>query len=233
MPTPLPVGRLPALKAALERFTDDDRASQKDLAELYGVAPSRLSTLVKTRFTGFPAAEKRGDKTHWYPARAAIQVMIDYIQGTTAAAQAQAKRHTEVMAGAQPAREEAEAIDAEADKPMSASEIDKLITAQTKMWKLAKDQGLYVLADDVRRRARQAYSLFTRSITAIPARIDPNGKLPVEVRTAVDKACRQITAEVQDAMMEMMGANDEAVEPAGRRSRTDEDQRGRRSSRRG
>jgi len=233
MPTPTPAGRLPALKAAHDSYGADDWASQKDLAELYGVAPSRLSTLVRTRFKGFPAPEKRGDKTHWYPARAAIVAMIEYIEGNANERQAQARRHTEVMTGVSPARDQAEQEAAAAEPPLSAAEIDRLVSAQSRLWKLQKDQGLYVLADDVRRRTRAANALFVRSIMSMPSRLDPNGALPPQMREALEKECRRIVVDLRDEMAEMLSADDEDAEPTRSDGGADEDHGRRRRTRRG
>ena len=169
MPTPIDPKRLPGLKAALDGFGDDDRASQRQLADLYGVANSRFSTLTKTRFPDFPPAERHDDKTFWYPARAAIASMIAYMENTGAAKKAAARRHSEIMgrvAGTAAATPVPVAAQAE-PQPLSASELDRLASAQTRMWKLKKDQGFYTLTSEVRRIARGVNSMLTREIMNI------------------------------------------------------------------
>lgn len=196
MPTPIPPDRLPRLKKALNDYSAKDMESQQKLAELYGVALSRFTTLIKSRLKDFPPAKTKGDRTNWYPARAAIQVMINYTEGKGALKRESAQRAAAVLAG-----EPVPATDGEspaAKNPgwpeglMTPQELDRLASAQTRIWRLKKEQGEYVLRSEVEDMARRVFSLITQRIMNIPNIVDANGKLPPAERAALQRECREI-----------------------------------------
>lgn len=207
MPTPIDPKRLPALKAAHAACGNEDWWSQRQLAELYGVANSRMTTLIKTRFPAFPAAQRRDDKTHWYPACAAIASMIMYMEKNSAAQLAAARRHTAVMTGeaASPDTSDksghppapAEPVE---QPPLTAGELDRLASAQTRVWKLRKDQGMYTLTSEVHRIARGVNAMITREVMNIVNVIDPNGELDPLKRQRLTNKCRDIVLKMHDEL---------------------------------
>lgn len=221
MPTPIDPTRLPGLRKALEQFEEGDWGSQQQLAEIYGVTNARMTTLIKKRFPEFPAHERREDKTHWYPMRPAITSMIAYMTNTSAAKQAQARRHSEIM-GRVVDKTEAETPSApaaaEAAPPvtvLSATELDRLLSAQTKAWKLKKDMGLYVLASEVQKVARDVNAMLAREIMNLVNTIDPNGQLPAMQRKKLQDRCRDMTVKMHDALGNYLGVDYDAERNAG------------------
>lgn len=208
MPTPIDPKRLPSLKNALAACGESDWWPQRQLAELYGVANSRMTTLIKTRFPDFPKADRHDDKTHWYPARAAIGSMIAYMEKNTAADLAKARRHSAIMGRVASSSESTPEVSDPVVKlpatpepqPLTASELDRLASAQTRIWKLRKDQGLYTLTSEVHRIARGVNALITREVMNMTNIIDPNGELPPLKRQALTNKCRDIVLKMHDAM---------------------------------
>jgi hypothetical protein len=199
MPTPIDPKRLPALKAALEQFGEDDTIQHKDLATLYGVTPARLTTLIKNRFENFPPADRHGDKTHWYPARAAIIVIIAYLEGSgkakrAAAARAQVVmgRATEAAAGAEPEEEEL--------PPMGPVELDRMASAATRIWRLQVEQRKYVLASEVRHEVRAMLAVVKREVSGLPSVVDPNGELPPLMRARLEARCREAQNKIYEQL---------------------------------
>lgn len=214
MPTPTDPKRLPRLKAALKRFGDDDRISHKDAAKLYGVAPARFTTLIKARFPEFPAAERHEDKTHWYAARAAAQSMIAYCQGAGAKAQAAnaranviLNRVAEDVAAAPPPPPEPVVM------PMSAAEIDRMASAETRIWRLAKEKGQYVPRADVEALAQRFLSALPRGIMQFPSRVDPNGTLPPNIRKSLERSCRDLTLELHEILADFVKSDEYDADP--------------------
>lgn len=212
MPTPIDPARLPGLKQAFAAHKDDDWLSQQQLADIYGVSPARLSTLIKSRFETFPPFERRDDKTHWYPARAAIRAMIAYLESTSDQKLAQAARHSAIMSGVVATKEvataEAAAPAPVAPPPMSATELDKLASAQTKIWRLAQEQGRYIERAKVEAITRAVLQIITREITNLPTTMDPNGELPITQKAALAKRARSIVIKANTAMAELLGEED-------------------------
>ncbi len=211
MPTPIDPLRLPGLKKALAEFSDGDRASQRQLADLYGVAPSRFTTLVKTRFPDFPPAERRDDKTHWYEARPAVTSMIRYMEDSARGKAAQASRHSAVMGRVQETRAEAASAEPEV-QPLTATELDRLASAQTRIWRLKKEQGLYVLATEVQRIARGVNAMLTREVMNLVNELDPNGEMRPLERQRLTAKCREVVLKMHD----LLGRYLEDDEDAGR-----------------
>jgi len=207
MPTPIPSERLPGLKAALDQFGEGETASQQQLAEIYGVTNARMSTLIKERFVGFPpVAERREDKTNHFPARAAIAVMIRYIEDAKRGKKARKARQGAVMQEVATAKEAA----ADQPEPLTAAELDRLASAQTKLFRLAREKGMYTPTADVTRMVRDTNALFTRELMNLANEIDPNGELPAAQRKRLVDKSRQIIAKMHDAVAAYLKGDDDA-----------------------
>jgi hypothetical protein len=200
VPTPIDPKRLPGLKKALEGYSDGDWLAQRQLAELYGVSNARMTTLIKSRFPDFPAHERRDDKTHWYPARASIASMIAYMENSSAEKQAQARRHTAVMSGVAAVREEVAAVEPAAPPALSAGELDRLASAQTRLWKLQREQGMFVPRDHVVQTVRGGMAIITRNMMGLESTIDPNGELPPDVRARIARRARDLLMKLNEQL---------------------------------
>jgi hypothetical protein len=207
VPTPIDPHRLPGLKAALARFGEDEKASQQQLADLYGVTSSRFVTLSKKRFPDFPAAERHEDRTHWFPARAAVASMVQYMEDQARGKTRRARRAAEVVSQVQEERAEAAAAPPQIE-PLSPAELDRLASAQTRIWKLRKEQGLYVLAVDVQRIARGLNTMLTREVMGMVSEIDPNGEMSPRQREVVKSKCRDIVLKMHDIVGRFLEGDD-------------------------
>lgn len=203
MPTPIDPKKLPGLKAALETFGPDDMLPHQDLAVLYAVTPARLTTLIHNRFENYPPHETRGDKTHWYNARAAIQAMIAYLQKSGSKKKASAAAAAAIMGGA---TEAAAAAPAEVEEapPLGPAELDRLASASTRIWKLALDQRKYLPATEVAHWARAQNELVKRTVSQIPHAIDPTGELPPLHRARLESTCRELLVKMNEDLEELL-----------------------------
>lgn len=205
MPTPIDPKRLPRLKAALKKFGPEDMAPQQALAEIYGVSNARFTTLARERFEGFPEPERRGDKTHWFPAARAIEAMIAYTEGRGASKAAAASKAAEIMHNVKAAEESAPTRAAPAAAPAAAApptekerpvlgpaELDRLANAALRTFRLAQEKKQFVRADQVRSIVRTMFSEIQRSVSSIPMEIDPNGELPPLMRGRLEQSCNAI-----------------------------------------
>jgi hypothetical protein len=206
MPTPIDPKRLPRLKKAQADVPDGERWSQKQLAELYGVANSRFTTLVHERFPGFPPHERRDDKTHWYEAKPAIASMIQYMEDQARGKQAQARRHSAVMGRVEEAVEQEDA----GPDPLTAAELDRLASAQTKLFRLRKEMGLYTLTSEVQEISRGLFTMLNREIMNIVNEIDPNGEMTPKQRERVKHRSREIVLKLHDGIGRFLEDEDDA-----------------------
>lgn len=188
MPTPIDPTRLPRLKAALKRYKAGETIAQQDLAAVYGVTNARFTTLAHSRFEGMPKPERRGDKTHWYEARPAIEAMIRYCEGT-------GKRKSAAAARARTVIKEAEE-EAGQEQPtgvvveMTPAEMDKLASAQTRIFRLSQEKKQFVRVEQHQHLVRRIFATVQRAISSFPTEADPNGELPPMVRARLDSAAR-------------------------------------------
>lgn len=203
MPTPIDPKKLPGLKAALETFGPDDMLPHQDLAALYAVTPARLTTLIHNRFESYPPHETRGDKTHWYNARAAIQAMIAYLQKSGKKKKASAAAAAAIMGTATEAAAEAQP-EAEEPPPLGPAELDRLASASTKIWKLALDQRKYIPATVLAHWARAQNELQKRTVSQIPHAIDPAGELPPLTRARLESLCRELLVKMNEDLVELL-----------------------------
>lgn len=209
MPTPIDPKRLPGLKKAMADVGEGERWSQRQLADLYGVTNSRFTTLIKLRFTDFPVAERRNDKTHWYEAKPAIGSMIRYMEDQARGKQAQARRHSAVMGRVEEAKEEAEVA------PLTASELDRLASAQTKLFRLRKEMGLYTLTAEVQQIARGLNTMLNREVMNIVNEMDPNGELTPAQRDRIKHRSREIVIKMHDLLGRFLEDEENAGRSAG------------------
>ena len=183
MPTPIDPKRLPRLRAARKRFEADEKAPQQKLAEIYGVANSRFTTLAK-RFPNFPPAERHGDKTHWFPAVAAIDSMIAYCTGHTARKAAVSVRAAQILG-----ESTKEAAEAEPElPPLGPSELRQMAATATMQFRLAVEKREFVRADVVAHSVRSLFTTIQRAVSTLPSEIDPNGELPPLMRGRLEAA---------------------------------------------
>lgn len=191
MPTPIPKERLPGLRAALKQFQPGEDAAQQQLAEIYGVTNARMTTLIKTRFENFPPAKRHEDKTHWYEAIPALQAMIAYIEGHGAKKRAAGARHRAILTGGvQPAKQQAQD---EADaEPLGPGDLLRLAQTQNQVFKLKKEQGKLLDADQQAKMVREVVIFLTRELGGLAHALDPHGRLPVELRAQLHAKAREI-----------------------------------------
>lgn len=205
MPTPIDPKRLPRLKAARKRYKPGEKIAQQELAKLYGVTNARFTTLAHERFEGMPTPERRGDKTHWYDAVKSIDAMIRYCTGATATKRAAAKRAAAVLGDS--------SAEAESGQPerqqMTPAEIDKLASAQTRVFRLAQEKGMFVRATAHQYVVRRIFALVQRAISAFPSEADPNGELPPMIRARLDTASRDAMKRLHDEVGEFLNAPEE------------------------
>jgi hypothetical protein len=207
MPTPIDPKRLPALRAALETFVADERLPHQRLAELYGVTPARLTTLIHNRFEGFPPAERQGDKTNWFPARPAVESMIAYLTNSGKKKHEAAARAATVMGTANGAAAAAEAEDDDIP-PLGPVELDRMASAATRIWRLAVEQKRYVPVAEVRQTVRGMFDIVKREVQSIEHAIDPNGELPPLHRARLAAHCRELLVKAHEKLERFLGDDD-------------------------
>jgi len=202
MPTPLDPKRVPTLKAALDRFQPDELVPQRELATIYGVSPARFSSLIKTRFEGFPPGERRGDKTNWFPAHAALKIMIAYADGKGNAKQEQARKVRDFLS----AKEDAAPVQPVLLTP---AELDKLASAETRAFQLAKMKGDVIPRSQVRETAQGIYQRLARFMASLPHEIDPNGQLNPKIRADLEKRCNATHSAFYEDLKNFLEASDD------------------------
>ncbi|MES2903255.1 MAG: hypothetical protein V4696_03635 [Pseudomonadota bacterium] len=210
MPTPIDPKKLPGLRATLKRFKPGEMLPQKELATIYGVTNARFTTLIHERFENFPPPERHNDKTHWYEARPAIESMIAYLSGQGAKKRASAVRAAEVMGAVKRETAGRTKKDPEPDEEplMTPAEIDKLASGQTRVFRLAQEKREFVRAALVTHIVRLLFTTVQRSVSSIPAAVDPNGELPPLHRARLESAVRDMMVLIHGTVKDVLADDD-------------------------
>lgn len=205
MPTPVDPTRLPRLKAALKKAKPGEKLPQKEIAQIYGVTNARFTTLAHERFENFPPAERRGDKTHWYELKPALESMIAYLTGQGETKRIAAARAASILDGTPApkvngkAPAESQAIPAEPQEVLpTPADLDRIAKSELTTFRLAREKGEFVPVYEVKHVVRGLFSIVQRSFSGLAPEIDPHGELPPLQRARLEKA-------LKDAQLKLHG----------------------------
>lgn len=195
MPTPIDPKRIENLNSALKSHKADELLSLLDLGKIYGVSHQRMSALIKNVFDYFPKPQKQSDaKKDYYPAGSAIQAMIDYCEKTGIKQKKKKNAVSQIMQG----NSSSQSVD------LTASDIDRLMNAATKQWRLEKEMGEYIKYKDAVAGYRSIYELVRNEMMGWITKVDPNGKIfNDETRKKLDEQIRQSLLKLHDNIKDM------------------------------
>lgn len=191
------------LEAALKRAKDDDLLSLDHLAVLWGV--------VKTRFVnirndieatiGWPKAEKGPKNTHLYPARDALQKMLDYEKRHDKAESDRRKQVDRILGRTGRGKE------ADDGYQMPVNEMAQLHRMATEIEERERKQRLYIPATEVAATCAEVFALFSEFCGDLDNRVDPNGELPGPVRARVRELGAELQLRIHREMKDMLSAD--------------------------
>ena len=177
--------RISDLRAALKRANADDMISLEGCADIWGVSKPRFVN-VRKRFATFPDPIPDGNK-HLYPAREALQGMLDNLERIRSDAAERAKRQAAILGG-----EDLE----EALLHHTPQELVTLNRLQADIAQREHAQGLYIPIAEVQRVAGAVFSEISDFMSRLSNLIDPHGRLDPADRVLIDKEGRERLLEV-------------------------------------
>lgn len=200
MPAPSNPNRLPDIKSALRRAKPADQLSLEALAVIYGTSKQRFVT-VKNAMPGFPSPIAQGT-SHVFPAKAALQAMLNWETRHHAAAAAKADRQNAILGKIKPER--AQAI-ADAAIPVRDLAIMSRLAAETE--ERERDQRLYIPAAEVERTASDVFSELSEFMAGLSNKVDPNGLLDATIRALIDDGSAKALLGFHARMKTLLNAN--------------------------
>lgn len=167
------------IAAALKRAKPNDMITLEDLAFIYGTTKGPFVT-AKKQMTGMPAPVLQGT-VHTYPARAALQAMLNYEKRNDAIADDRAKRTNAILGNLVKDR-----MDETASNALPARELQILNRMATEIEERERNQRLYIHASEVSQTAGEVFSELSEFMAGLSNKIDPNGLLDPALRAVID-----------------------------------------------
>jgi hypothetical protein len=193
--------RVKALQSGVKRAKLGDKLSFTELALLWGVSKGAF-TNVRQRMTGFPAGEPGPGNSILYPAKQALEVMLEYETRADAAEQERQSRAAAIMGlDRKGGRRKKEQV------YLPPSELLKLSRLRAEIEERERNQGEYVPRAEVRATAARTYAILSEHLGQLDLRVDPNGLLPAETRAKLGEQGRKALLAIHAELSDMLGAD--------------------------
>lgn len=93
------------------------------------------------------------------------------------------------------------------ENPLSLAEIKTQIEAMNALQRMKREQGHFVTAERHREVVRALATAVQLGIFGLPAKLDPTGQLPPEVRSKIDDAMSDLAVRIQELAENELGAD--------------------------
>lgn len=202
------------IKAALKKAKPDDVLDLETIAIIWGTAKSRFVT-VRDTMADFPQPMAGQGNKYIYPARKALQSMLDHETRHDEAAKAREAR-TNAILGKTGRRKG----DDDAGRH-SVNELATLSRLSAEIEEREREQGEYLPVAEVAAIAGDVFSEISEFMAALPNKMDPNGLLPPELRTMIGAQGKEALLQLHRKMKQVLSpdAKPRSSRTAPRRSR--------------
>lgn len=208
------------LKAALKRVKPDDVMTLDDAAILWGTAKSRFVT-VRNQMAKFPPPQKGEGNKYDYPAKAAIEAMLDHELRFDAATKKRGDRINAILG------KSGKRADLDEQASLSVTELARLNTMAAEIEEREREQGAYVPVAGNAALASEIFSLISEFHRELSNKLDPHGLLPPALRAQIDSLGEEFLLRLHGQMKDVLSPDAKPKKPRGAAGRT-----GRASSRR-
>jgi hypothetical protein len=206
MPDKTNAQRMVDIKAMLDTVTKrTDTISLDDCAALWGVTKPRFVNKRK-EFAAFPAPVAVEKNAHLYPAKKALQSMLDYLERHHRAQVERVQRQARILGG--------NAASVEMLAHYSPAEIVQLNRAAADIAQREIEQGNYVPVAQVAAVAGEVFSEISGFMSNLSNLIDPHGRLTPEIRGLIDSKGHERLLALHRRMKDLL--SDDVVRPGAR-----------------
>lgn len=185
------------IKAALKRAKPDDVLELEALAIIWGTTKPRFVT-VRNTMADFPQPMPGQGNKYIYPARVALQSMLDHETRHDADAKARAAR-TDAILG----RTGKRAVSDDSARH-SVSELATLSRMAAEIEEREREQGEYLAVAEVAAVAGEVFSEISEFMASLPNKMDPNGLLPPELRVMIGSQAKEALLQLHRKMKQVL-----------------------------
>lgn len=196
------------LESAKVQYRRRTRAmlTMDEIAALYGLTKPAMHNLHKT-IPDFPESVDKKGNAFFYPAYKAVVALLAYVKRKEVAEKSAARAFQEIVAPAH-------TIGDDQTPPLTAGEQLKAYELRQKIIDEEIDHGTLHRADQCAAVSDKVFSEISRTFGSnLADTIDPNGKWPPELRTAVDEAGEALVLRCFGQMKHMLTAGGDGAEP--------------------
>ena len=196
--------RVKDLRAALRRAGPEDVLALEEVALIWGVSKARFVT-VRNQIAAFPDARPAPKglglqpNAIVYPARVALEAMLEYAQRHETAAKAKAAR-TQAILGRARAADESIAMH-------TPNELAALNRTMIEMENREREQRLYIPVAEVQAVAADVFSEISDFVGGFTNKLDPHGVLAPDLRKRMDEVGREALLSFHRRMRDMLGGD--------------------------
>lgn len=192
-----PIARRADLQAALKQFKKTETISLEDLARLWGVTKARFVN-VRNEIVDFPEPVGKQGNALLYQARPAIQALLDHEKRHDGLHASKSDKVRRILGAGRTTDE---------DAPLPPTELLSLARAGAEVDKRLREQGLLVEFAKVQEVASEVFGEISAVLSKLSDVVDPNGKLPANVRALVDAGGKDALLRMYNRLNDMLGGN--------------------------
>ncbi len=202
--SPQDAKRVKDLRAALKRAGADDLLALDECALIWGVSKPRFVT-VRNQIAAFPDARPAPKglglqpNAIVYPARAALEAMLEYAQRHETAAKAKVAR-TDAMLGRRRGADDAVTMH-------TPNELATINRTMIEIENREREQGLYIPLAEVQAVAADVFSEISDFVGGFTNKLDPHGVLAPDLRKRMDEIGREAQLSFHRRMRDMLGGD--------------------------
>jgi hypothetical protein len=177
-----PTQLLRRLEAALKKAKPRDVVSLSPMAQMCGMTARNLQVTYIDQDPNFPIQKRGGEGVAW---ELRPTVVLRYLIKRTKAKEAEVARKAHRIA-------EMTGVKVDSDQRFDVGDLSKLIDLTLKTQKAKQDQGAYVPAEKMAQFVADYNRTLSSGLLSIPGKVDEVGRIPVEVRAAIDEHIRAL-----------------------------------------
>lgn len=206
--------RVRDIQAALKRAKPGDELSLAECAMIWGIGKGSFVN-VRERMGKFPAPKPGAGNSILYPARQALEAMLEYETRADAAERDRQKRAAAIMGmtGGRGRRKAEEVF-------LPPSEMLKLSRLRAEIEQREREQGLYAPIADLRNLLASVFGTLSETLGRLELKADPNGLWEPEVRQAVQAAGRECLLLIHAQVSDMLGPDADNGPPRTKKPRS-------------
>jgi hypothetical protein len=198
------ISRRADLQAAAKRFTKKDTISLEDVARLWGVSKARFVN-VRNEIADFPEPLGKEGNAYVYAAKPVVDCLLRHETRNDKLESSKASKVAQILGGTG---------DEHHHDVLPPTEMLAMSRVRAEAERRMREQGLLVQFDEVQQTMATLFGYMSNVIGKLSDSVDPNGKLPGDVRARLDGLGKELLLRMYDDLNDMLA--DDANDATGR-----------------